>query len=220
MQSRYHLSTRYIVPLFLLTLLATACEKQDDGPTSADVARCAHIDRDADLGEALYDICLNNPWPTELPPATQEGLSTFGGIINDTLVFVAGSPRAFPDQSARAKLTYLSGGGINVQRLLLCGFGTYAAIDSSEIGIELAVLPSGLLKPRAARSSGRIFRVVRHDESINGTYFIDTSRYNIQIDRWDDRVVAGTIDAWFVHAQDSAKELHLSDGRFDLTVQP
>ena len=86
LQLHYMLRMLWILPC--LGLLA-ACEKQDDGPTSADVARCAHIDREADLGEALYDICLNNPWPTELPPATQEGLSTFGGIINDTLVLGA-----------------------------------------------------------------------------------------------------------------------------------
>ena len=199
--------------------LLTACEKQDDGPTSADVARCAHIDREADLGEALYDICLNNPWPTELPPATQEGLSTFGGIINDTLVFVAGSPRAFPDETARARLTYLSGGGIDVFRSLFAGFGTYDAIDSSGLSLTLRILQSGYVEPRVANHN-QVFRVSKHDDSINGTYFLDTSRYNIQIDRWDDRVVAGTIDAWFVHAQDSLKELHLSDGRFDLTVRP
>lgn len=97
----------------IIIMLSASCDKNDDDPSPADFARCAHIDRtDTVWGEFFYDVCLNNPWPTELPPATQEGLSTFGGIINDTLLFVAGSPRSFPDETARAKLTYLRGGGL------------------------------------------------------------------------------------------------------------
>ena len=213
-------------PIAALALVALAalggvgCEKDPNGPSAADRARCAHVNRtDTVWGEYLYNVCLNNPWPTELPPATQEGLSTFGGIINDTLLFVAGSPRAFPDQTAQAKLTYVSDAGAGRYRRIFGGFGTYQAIDSSGLRITLLVLPNGQLEHRVANRHQQ-FVVTSHDPSINGFYYIDTTRYSIHISRWDDEVVAGTIDAWFVHSQDSSKQLHLSDGRFDLTVRP
>jgi hypothetical protein len=204
----------------LIILAFAACDKNDDDPSPADFARCAHIDRtDTVWGEFYYDVCLNNPWPTELPPATQEGLSTFGGIINDTLLFVAGVPGSFPEETARANLAYRTGGGVDAQRILFVGFGTYDAIDSSGLRMSLSILKSGRLDERVAEHNQRVV-VTRHDLSIDGTYLIDTTQYLIQIDRWDNEIVAGTIDAWFIHAQDSTKQLHLSDGRFDLTVQP
>jgi hypothetical protein len=213
--------TSFVFLVFTVSLTFAACDKNDDDPSPADFARCAHIDRtDTVWGEFYYDVCLNNPWPTELPSATQEGLSTFGGIINDTLLFVAGSPRSFPDETARAKLTYLRGGGASPTRLLLAGFGTYDAIDSSGIRIGLPLLPTGVKDPLISSGGGNELRVTRHDPSINGVYYLDTTRYLVEIQAWNDSVVAGTIDAWFIHAQDLSKQIHLSEGRFDLTVQP
>jgi len=102
----------YLPFVFATAIFFFACDKETSGPAQSDLARCAHIDRDAELGEYLYDVCVRNPWPTILPPATQSGQSTFGGIINDTLIFVAGSPRAVSYETARANLSYLWGGGV------------------------------------------------------------------------------------------------------------
>ena len=60
-----------------LVLLVSSCDKNDDTPfySDDDRTRCAHIDRDADLGDYLYSICLASPYPTTVTsgPPTQDG---------------------------------------------------------------------------------------------------------------------------------------------------
>jgi hypothetical protein len=201
-------------------MLSASCDKNDNDPSPADFARCAHIDRtDTVWGEFFYDVCLNNPWPTELPPATQEGLSTFGGIINDTLLFVAGSPRGFAHETATIKTISLADGSELPHRNLFAGMGTYDAIDSSSIICNFAFLNSGLF-PAGHNINRANIRVSTHDPSIDGYYLLDTNNYVINVSRWDSQVVAGTLEAWFIDVSNSSRRLQLSEARFDLKVRP
>ena len=215
--------TTLLANALLLTLgcLATACDKEDNGPTAADYARCAHVPERADslYREFLYQVCLNNPWPTELPPATQEGLSTFGGILNDTLLFVAGSPRAFPDETATCRTITDIDGRQESYRWIRATFGTYQAIDSSLISLKLIVYPDGsLFQPGETNINS--LRISHHDPKIDGYYQIDSTRVTIEFTSWNDSVVAGMMDVWFEDSSNRQRAVHLSDVRFDLAVRP
>ena len=211
-----------------LILTASACDK-DDGPvySDADRARCAHIDREVELGEHLYQLCLCCPWPAsdaELPPATSEGLSTFGCRINDTLTVINWSPNALQHETARAQLAYEDDGSGNwvpsAYRLLIAGRGTYEEIDPRGAGITLQVFDNGNVKPVRINSTAYDFRIRNFGPSIDGEYLIDTTTAQVNITRWDNRVVSGTIEAWFYDMRDSTRRIHLTEGRFDVTVRP
>ena len=211
-----------------LILTAGACDK-DDGPvySDADRARCAHIDRQVELGEHLYQLCLCCPWPAsdaELPPATSEGLSTFGCRINDTLTVINWSPRALQHETARAQLAYEDDGSGNwvpsAYRILIAGRGTYEKIDPRGAGIRLRLFDSGNVYPVGINSTVFEFRIRNFGPSIDGEYLIDTTTAQVNITRWDNRVVSGTIEAWFYDMRDSTRRIHLTEGRFDVTVKP
>ena len=217
MQPNSSLSLRF--PLFVsMTLLAAgalvlgACDKDPSGPSLADYRRCAHIDREVELGEFLYSTCLNNPWPTELPPATQEGRSTFGAWINDTLAFVNGDPREFDSKTAYA-------GTINNRdhRSIIAKTRTYAEVDPRSIRLSIAIMDSGAFAPafqtRSLWISG--FSTLR-----NGFYDLDVEASSVRIVRWDNEVVSGSCDLWFYLPDNPSTRIHLVNGRFDLGVRP
>jgi len=195
--------------LYLIMLLLTAsCTKSDnEGPTYSqeDRDRCAHIDRDAELGEYLYGICLSSPWPTELPLATQQGLSTFGCWINDTLAFVASDPRELP----RNVVKYTK--GIPVSQLIAYR-STYNTIDSRDIRLNFSIGENQ--QPFVNRSVElRISEISR----LSGTYQIDSAKSEIQFVRLDDSVAAGTFDLTF-YKPNTTDTIRLTDGRFDVLV--
>ena len=221
---KHNLLTRLLV---IVSLIAGACDK-DDGPvySDADRARCAHIDRQAELGEHLYQLCLCCPWPAsdaELPPATSEGLSTFGCRINDTLTVINWSPNALQHETAYARLAYEGGSGNwvpSAYRILIAGRGTYEKIDPRGAGIRLRLFDNGNVKPVSINSTVCEFRIQNFGPSIDGEYLIDTTTAQVNITRWDNRVVSGTIEAWFYDMRDSTRRIHLTEGRFDVTVKP
>ena len=116
--------------LSILFLGVNGCDKEPapSGPSAEDLARCAHV---IDNG-FLHQVCLNNPWPTELPPATQEGLSTFGCWINDTLAFVANDPREPARKEAFANF-YPNNNAID----LIARYSLYEEIDPAYIYIYI-----------------------------------------------------------------------------------
>ena len=126
-------STRVVsgICMCFLLIALSSCDKEPapSGPSDEDLARCAHI---IDNG-FLHQVCLNNPWPTELPPPTQEGLSTFGCWINDTLAFVANDPREPARKVAYCNHLVSTGGGGAIKAIK----ATYGEIDKRRFSINL-----------------------------------------------------------------------------------
>ena len=223
----------FLTLIALVTLLA-ACDKADDDNTpfysDADRARCAHIDREAELGEHLYSLCLCCPYPTSVTPGppTQDGglpveglpngrQGVFTGWINDTIAFQSWGPRSLPTDWAIAKLTYSSDGTAAPYRILTGGWGTWNEIDSIGAIIALRIMADGSLRSYAV---SRSYLRLTDFGDLTGTYALDSTNHDIAITRWDDRVVSGTIDAWFYDPDDPARRIHFSEGWFDVTVKP
>ena len=206
------------------SMLTGACNKDEIEPdfSDADRARCVHINREVDLGEYLYWLCLNYPWPSsnaDLPPATSEGLSTFGFRINDTLTFINWRPNTANNATARARLAYYSVGQDYERapyRTLIADRSNYEEVDPRRKRISLTILPDGTVSTSNARGSNLIM-ISNFGDHIDGQYAIDTNKMSIEILRWDNRIIAGKIEAWFVDPDDSTRKIHVTEGRFDLT---
>ena len=220
---------RLLLPLFYLALL-TACDKSDDGNTpfysDADRARCAHIDREAELGEHLFSLCLCCPYPTSVTPGppTQDGglpveglpngrQGVFTGWINDTIAFQSWNPRTLPDEYAVATIHYYADSSPKAHRTVRGAWGTWYEIDSISAGIVLYLNENGTLK---SSDVSRTWLNLQDFGILTGRYAIDTSAYFIDITRWDNDVVSGTIDAWFFDPNDPTRRIHFSDGWFDV----
>jgi len=192
----------------LILLSASSCDKNDDAPfySDADRARCAHIDRDAELGEYLYGICLSGAWPTELPPATQQGLSTFGCWINDTLAFVARDPEELPSTTARANS---QDPGVFT---LIAYYDTWNEIDPRRIDLGLR-LENGIIYSSVSRVF--IYNINGYSQVYNVDSIASSITYTIDEDR---RIAHGSFNLLAVNPRDSTDIIHLSDGRFDVLV--
>jgi len=216
----------------LVLLSASSCDKNDDAPfySDADRARCAHIDRDADLGDYLYSICLASPYPTTVTPGppTQDGglpveglpngrQGVFTGWINDTIAFQSWGVDLLPTEYAVAKLAYERGGTPSVYRIIRGGWGTYAEVSPKGASIRIRLLPDGRIFNN--NLSGTYLNLSEFG-SLTGRYALDSTAQSINITRWDDQVVSGTIDAWFYDPDDPSRRVHFSEGWFDLTVRP
>ena len=191
----------YVV--FLLFFTASSCDKEPvpTGPSDEDLARCAHV---IDNG-FLHQVCLNNPWPTELPPATQEGLSTFGCWINDTLAFVANDPR----EPARKEAQFIKGTPASQLRSV---FDTYDQI--SDVSIYLG-LPLDVTENVFVNSS--VDLTINGIPSLAGRYQVDSSSSKIVFTRLDNDVASGTFELTF-YKPNTTDTIHLTDGRFDVLV--
>ena len=194
----------YVV--FLLFFTASSCDKEPvpTGPSDEDLARCAHV---IDNG-FLHQVCLNNPWPTELPPATQEGLSTFGCWINDTLAFVANDPR----EPAR-KEAYAQRFAEN-HIVLIANQSTYGEIDKRSHFLRISIDPSGnSLEPKILGGALEIY-------SSNGSrveWEIDTVNYNFTFTNAITESASGKFDL-NIYRFGTNDTLRLTDGRFDVLV--
>ena len=185
-------------------LTAAACEKETlpSGPTEADIARCAHVE-----DPFLNMICLDNPWPTELPPATQEGLSTFGCWINDTLAFVAGDPREPARKEAYANRYIRSAVGLH-----LIGYRrTWGEIDSRSLFFLIRINEA-----TTAIDTTSMLRI-RGIPGLNGTYGIINNNSTVSFTRNDAQVVSGIFNLVLVSTS-TTDTLRLTDGRFDVRV--
>ena len=216
----------------LVLLSASSCDKEDDGPTytQADRDRCAHIDRDADLGDYLYSICLASPYPTTVtsgPPTQDGGLAVeglpngrqgvFTGWINDTIAFQSWNPRSLPDEYAVATVHYKTDGTANSHRTIWSAWSTWNEIDSMSVGVVLSLFEDGSLESYEVTRS---WLKLTDFGPLTGKYALDSTEHSITITRWDDQVVSGTIDAWFYDPDDPSRRVHFSEGWFDLTVRP
>jgi hypothetical protein len=185
-------------------LTAASCDKTEyDSYTDADYARCAHVEYDG----FLHKVCLDNPWPTELPPATQQGLSTFGCWINDTLAFVAGDPREPPRKEAYG--TYYKstwGGGV-----IIGTRNTYNAIDprslTLNLGLDLNSSPIIIIPSRTRFRFGSV-----------DSYALDSIDSKVSINYDEASAIAyGTFNLTF-YKPNTTDTLRLTDGRFDVLV--
>lgn len=196
----------FLVVVGVVLVLVASCDKEDAGPayTQADRDRCAHIDRDAELGEYLYGICLSGAWPTELPPATQQGLSTFGCWINDTLAFVARDPEELPSTTARANS---QDPGVFT---LIAYYDTWNEIDPRRIDLGLR-LENGVIYSSVSSVSFRSMIGYSREYVIDS--IASSIAYTIDEDR---RIAHGSFNLLAVNPRDSTDIIHLSDGRFDV----
>ena len=201
--------------LIALTLLhfATACEKStdDDGLffEPEDYARCAHVDRESAMGQWLHSVCLANPWPTELPPATQEGLSTFGCWINDTLAFVAGDPRELPRRVAYVNHLASTGGGGDI----VAKRDNYASIGNQSIYIYISF---GQHDQNLFLTEFSRLRIYNAGE-LSGEYKILMEKSSLHFDKFSSGIAAGKFELTF-YRPNSTDTLRLTDGRFDVRV--
>ena len=203
-----------------LLLSSAACDDADDGPafSDADRARCAHIDREAELGEYLYSTCLSDPWPTEIPgPPTQSGESYVVGWINDTLALVNGNPSELRHKTARAARAYEADLSESPYRIISGGRSTWREIDPRGAGIRLPLYPDGSIAHRSF--AGAYLNITAFGPHLDGRYYIDTATADIRVTRWDERIVAGTIDARFVDPDDPERVVTFTNGYFDVLVR-
>ena len=188
-------------------VLATACEKEDPGPSQADLDRCAHIDREQDgIGEFLYQTCLNNPWPTELPPATQEGRGVVACWINDTLAFVSGDPREPASNTAYARPAPLDG-----RTHIVSYKGTYSIIDSVRITLDFDYDNDYNL---ININDNSYIRIQRHRQ-LAGFYTLLPSNSNLSITE-NSQEIYGLFDMKFLRTSPPYDTLYLTSGRFDV----
>ena len=186
-------------------LTAAACEQETlpSGPTEADRARCAHVE-----DPFLNMVCLDNPWPTELPPATQEGLSTFGCWINDTLAFVASDPRE-PARKEAYGIMYA-----DVQEFQIsANWNTYNSIDDRSIYLSVYLKNKGDHWSLLNRSDLRISRIY----PFSGFWELDTLKSNLSLSNLSALAASGTFSLVF-YLPNTTDTLRLTDGRFDVKV--
>ena len=194
--------------LWLLFFSAAGCDPEPAPQTysDADIARCAHV-----TDGFLNIVCLSNPWPTELPPATQEGLSTFGCWINDTLAFVAGDPREPARNEAFGQHFESSTGGF-----VLFGLkSNYELIDPREIYLRLAT--SSFYLGRHVPSADNTILTLRYIAGLSNPWTLDTSLSYMDILRLTDGQASGTFSLQFFRVG-TTDTLRLTDGRFDVRV--
>lgn len=184
---------------FLLIALSS-CDKEPapTGPSDENLARCAHV---IDNG-FLHQVCLNNPWPDELPPATQEGLSTFGCWINDTLAFVAYDPRESMRFNVRCSRRS-SDGLISLEGQRT----TYEDIDPSFFGFSLVFDESGSVLSSGFQSSFWIT-----SPELSGRYYVDPVNSIVEFDT-SDGYGYGTFSLTLTDSTTN-KTISLTDGRF------
>ena len=194
--------------LLTAALALPACDTDDDGaapryvPTEADRARCAHIDREAALGERLYNTCLVNPWPTELPEVEVGGEPVLAAWINDTLAFVADDPR----ETARFNIKISS--DPQTERTSLIGRrATFSKIDPAYFSLIIRINLDGSLV-----TTGSLSRLWVTDHPLAGEYIADTTHSHIDFNITDG-YAHGTFDLTLFE-ETTGQELTLTDGRF------
>ena len=185
-----------------LVCLAVSCDKSDDDPRDPAHPRCGHLLPNTHL----FDICVDNPFPTTLHPATDTGANTISCWINDTIAFrnwrpwLMGRPdaegRRYDEDSTQFQI-----------------FGTYE--NFQEIDRRRITLYVPYSHPDTLRWRSSVLHIDGF-ASISGSYEVAFD-YPIKIAyrRLDGDIVAGTFEFAVRHRRDSSQILFLTDGRFD-----
>ena len=150
-------------------------------------------------------------------PPTQTGESVFAGWINDTLAFSNDSPRSLPKNTARADRAYETDLSESPYRIVWGGRGTWDEIDPRGASINLPLYPNGSIAHQSFR--GAYVNITAFGPHLDGRYYIDTATADIRVTRWDERIVAGTIDARFVDPDDPERVVTFTNGYFDVLVR-
>ena len=167
-------------------------------PTQDDYTRCAHLVDTAEYPGWMYNACLINPWPTELPEIEVGGDPLLAAWINDTLAFVAHNPQ----EPIRFNVKLVA---YEDARVTLEGQrNTWQDIDSTRI----AFIGSFYRNHRIQRISLRI-----RYHPLKGNYEADIGQSSISFTQEEDGYAFGTFDLVMVDST-NGRTLTLTDGRF------
>ena len=192
-----------IFPLITVLFLgAAACDKHDDDPRDPAHPRCGHLLPNTHL----FDICVDNPFPTTLHPATDTGANTISCWINDTIAFRNWRPWLMgrPDAEARRY------DEDSTTWHILGTYENFEEIDRRRITVGLL-----LQQPDTFWTTSGPLRISGFNLS-SGAYNLDTTKYNNIDAHVRGQVISGSFNIWLRHQHDSTKTLHLTDGRFDV----
>lgn len=199
-----NIRTISILILTAILLSSASCDKNDDNPdperyipTDVDRARCAHINQEAELGGYLYNLCLVNPWPTELPEVEVGGERVLAAWINDTLSFVAKNTQESP--SFNIQLVSYEDGRITLEGQR----NTWDAIDPTYLSFFMSFYDDDSIQ--RAR-----FRISNHE--LRGNYEAILSESAIFFQRHEG-YASGTFNLVLIDSTTNNR-LTLTDGRF------
>ena len=190
-----------------------ACDTTDDDdgaapryvPTEADRARCAHVDRDAELGESFYNTCLVNPWPTELPEVEVGGEPVLAAWINDTLAFVADDPQR--PQRFNIQVNEQTNDGNPTGNMVVRGIrANYESIDTARIELSLIISTDTTIRSNTHFTISGL-------GSLNGSYLLSRENTSTLALSFEEEYIQGTFDLNLAEEQ-TGQELTLTDGRF------
>lgn len=203
-----NIRTISILILTAILLSSASCDKNADNPdperyipTDVDRARCAHINQEAELGGYLYNLCLVNPWPTELPEVEVGGEPVLAAWINDTLAFVAYDPR----ESMRFNVN-LTRDQADESIGLEGHRSTYENIDPSRFSFDLSFDESESI----FKGSISDFNISFH--ALSGRYLVDSALSSISFQK-SNGYAFGTFDLVAIDTITN-QTITLTDGRF------